>query len=122
LNGLNDQPVDGVLNCLGDGHPGIGNLLDEFNPQGEQNFCTYLQNHRHRIVNYDYYQAESFCSMASEAVESKAKQIDRRLKISGSATRSYMRSGMVNHLRSLSFRSPLGQYSFILVISLFLRD
>jgi hypothetical protein len=41
------------------------------------------QNHRHRIINYDYYQAENICSIASGAVESTVKQIDRRLKISG---------------------------------------
>ncbi len=45
--------------------------------------CTYLENHRHRIINYDYYQAENICAIASGAVESTVKQIDRRLKISG---------------------------------------
>ncbi len=56
-----------------------------------QNFCTYLENHRHRIINYGYYQAEKICpkgyrfayAIASGAVESTVKQIDRRLKISG---------------------------------------
>jgi hypothetical protein len=48
-----------------------------------QNFCTHLGNHRHRIVNYDYYHAENICAIASGAVESTVKQIDRRLKISG---------------------------------------
>ncbi|VEP17490.1 Serine/threonine protein kinase (fragment) [Hyella patelloides LEGE 07179] len=120
---VNHQPFDTVLNCLGDGHPGIGSSDSQFHPQGEtrqildwfhlaenlykvggslkriaqgkqllwqgkvdatlalfspmkkkaaQNFCTYLQNHRHRIVNYDYYQAENICSIASGAVESTA--------------------------------------------------
>jgi hypothetical protein len=47
------------------------------------NFCNYLNEHRHRIVNYEYFQAEGICSIGSGAVESAVKQIDRRLKISG---------------------------------------
>ena len=43
----------------------------------------YLENHRHRIINYSYYQAENISAIASGAVESTVKQIDRRLKISG---------------------------------------
>jgi len=48
-----------------------------------QNFCQYLEKHRHRIVNYAYYQAEGICSIGSGAVESAIKQIDRRIQISG---------------------------------------
>lgn len=48
-----------------------------------QNFCQYLDKHRHRIINYQYYQAEQICSIGSGAVESTVKQIDRRTKISG---------------------------------------
>jgi hypothetical protein len=131
---VNHQSFDTVLNCVGDGHPGIWSLMQKFNPQGEtreildwfhlvenlykvggslkrihqgknllwqgkvdealalfyplnkkqaHNFCTYLENHRDRIINYDYYQAENICAIASGAVESTVKQIDRRLKISG---------------------------------------
>jgi len=47
-----------------------------------RNFWAYLQKHRHRIVNYDYFRAEGL-SIASGAVESAVKQIDRRLQISG---------------------------------------
>lgn len=47
------------------------------------NFCTYLEKHRHRIINYGYYQAEGICSIGSGAVESAIKQIDRRVQISG---------------------------------------
>lgn len=47
------------------------------------NFCKYLTKHRHRIVNYEYFQAEQICSIGSGAVESAVKQIDRRLQISG---------------------------------------
>ena len=43
----------------------------------------YLETHRQRIINYDYYQSEQICSIGSGAVESTVKQIDRRLKISG---------------------------------------
>lgn len=39
--------------------------------------------HRHRIVNYEHFSTQSICSIASGAVESTVKQIDRRLKISG---------------------------------------
>lgn len=48
-----------------------------------QNFCQYLDKHRHRIINYQYHQAEQICSIGSGAVESTVKQIDRRTKISG---------------------------------------
>ncbi|NEP51499.1 MAG: ISKra4 family transposase [Moorea sp. SIO3C2] len=47
------------------------------------NFCNYLESHRHRIINYSYYKLNKICSIASGAVESTVKQIDRRLKISG---------------------------------------
>jgi hypothetical protein len=47
------------------------------------NFCKYLNEHRHRIVNYEYIQAEQICSIGSGDVESAIKQIDRRLQISG---------------------------------------
>ena len=46
------------------------------------NFIVYLNQHRHRIVNYSYYQAEGI-SIGSGAIESTVKQIGRRVKISG---------------------------------------
>lgn len=52
------------------------------------NFCAYLEKHRHRIVNYQYYQAEQICSIGSGAIESTVKQIDRRTKISGAQWKS----------------------------------
>lgn len=58
-------------------------LFSSLKNQKAQNFCTYLQNHAHRIINYAYYQAENIASIASGAVESTVKQISRRLKISG---------------------------------------
>lgn len=48
-----------------------------------QNFCQYLDKHRHRIINYQYHQAEQICAIGSGAVESTIKQIDRRTKLSG---------------------------------------
>lgn len=58
-------------------------LFSSLSKKQAQNFCVYLESHRHRIINYDYYQSEAICSIASGAVESTVKQIDRRLKISG---------------------------------------
>jgi len=43
---------------------------------------AYLTKHRHRIVNYAYYQAEGI-SIGSGAVESTVKQIGQRIKLSG---------------------------------------
>lgn len=133
-NWVNQQSLGNPLTCIGDGHPGIWNLVESFESPGDkreildwfhlvenlhkvggsnrrlkkaenllwqgkidetialisplkkkeaQNFCDYLETHRHRIVNYNYYQEEAICSIASGAVESAVKQIDRRLKISG---------------------------------------
>ena len=46
------------------------------------NFIKHLKNHRSRIINYEYYQAEGI-SIGSGSVESGIKQIGRRIKISG---------------------------------------
>lgn len=45
-------------------------------------FIAYLGKHRHRIVNYAYYQAEGI-SIGSGAVESTVKQFGQRIKLSG---------------------------------------
>jgi hypothetical protein len=58
-------------------------LLADCQLKPAQNFCEYLDKHRHRIINYQYHQAEQICSIGSGAVESTVKQIDRRTKISG---------------------------------------
>lgn len=50
-----------------------------------KNFCEYLRKHQHRIVNYEYYQAEGLYSIGSGAVESAIKQIGRRVQLSGGA-------------------------------------
>lgn len=48
-----------------------------------KNFINYLNRHRHRIVNYDYYQSEGI-SIGSGTIESTIKQIGARVKLSGS--------------------------------------
>jgi hypothetical protein len=48
-----------------------------------KNFCEYLRKHHHRIVNYEYFQAEGLYSIGSGAVESAIKQIGRRVQLSG---------------------------------------
>ena len=58
-------------------------LFEHLNRKQAHNFCDYLKKHRHRIVNYDYYQSENICSIGSGAVESAIKQISRRVKLSG---------------------------------------
>jgi hypothetical protein len=45
-------------------------------------FIAYLTKHRHRIVNYSYFQAEGL-SIGSGSVESTVKQIGARVKLSG---------------------------------------
>lgn len=46
------------------------------------NFIAYLNKHRHRIVNYSYFQAEGI-SIGSGTIESTVKQIGARIKLSG---------------------------------------
>lgn len=48
-----------------------------------KNFCEYLRKHQHRIVNYEYFQAEGLYSIGSGAVESAIKQMGRRVQLSG---------------------------------------
>jgi hypothetical protein len=50
---------------------------------GVTQFTNYLRKHRHRLVNYMYFQAEELSSIGSGAVESAVKQIDKRLQIVG---------------------------------------
>jgi hypothetical protein len=58
-------------------------LFNDCTLKQAENFCTYLEKHRHRIINYYYFQAEQICSIGSGSIESTIKQIDRRTKISG---------------------------------------
>jgi hypothetical protein len=136
---INSQRLLNPLVCLGDGHPGVWNLVHNIGTaqqrweildwyhlkenlykvggsllrlkkaeallwqgdveatqvlfadcraQNVKNFCAYLDKHRHRIVNYEYYQAEQLCSIGSGAVESAIKLIGMRIKISGAQWKS----------------------------------
>ena len=131
---VNSQKLLNPLVCLGDGHQGVWNLVQEFGVQEQRweildwyhlkenlykvggaikrlkkaeallwrgdvetakalfalskgkkayNFCAYLDQHRVRIINYQYYQAEQLCSIGSGAVESAIKVLGTRIKISG---------------------------------------
>jgi len=55
---------------------------------GVTNFISYLHKHRHRLVNYMYFQTEQLSSIGSGAVESAVKQIDKRLQIVGAQWKS----------------------------------
>jgi hypothetical protein len=58
-------------------------LFQDCQRKQAKSFIAYLEKHRHRIINYDYYQAEGICSIGSGAVESAVKQIDYRIQIVG---------------------------------------
>jgi hypothetical protein len=81
--GGSQQRLDAAEACLWQGD--IEGAMAQFNDWQHQRVTTlmaYLTKHRHRIVNYDYYQAEGI-SIGSGAVESMVKQIGRRIKLSG---------------------------------------
>lgn len=64
----------------------VDKAIDEFvdwKHEKADNFVSYLNQHRDRIVNYSYYQSEGI-SIGSGTIESTIKQIGRRIKISGS--------------------------------------
>ena len=50
-------------------------------------FIAYLTKHRHRIVNYSYFQAEGI-SIGSGTIESTVKQIGARIKLTGAQWKS----------------------------------
>ncbi len=58
-------------------------LLENKKIKRAKQFCEYLEKHRHRIINYEYFQEEQICSIGSGAVESGVKQIDQRLQKTG---------------------------------------
>jgi hypothetical protein len=45
-------------------------LFNDCNRKQAKNFCEYLRKHQHRILNYDYFQAEGLWKIGSGAVES----------------------------------------------------
>ena len=58
-------------------------LFKDFQGQAFKTFCNYLETHRCRIVNYQYYKEESISSIGSGTIESIIKRIGLRVKISG---------------------------------------
>lgn len=71
LNWVNQQPLSQNVSCLGDGHDGVWNIVQ-----------NYLRKHRFRIPDYQLYQDLGIC-IASGSVESWIKQIGSRVKIVG---------------------------------------
>jgi hypothetical protein len=59
------------------------NLFKYLKRKAFKTFCTYLETHRNRIVNYQYYLEESLSSIGSGTVESTIKRIGLRVKLSG---------------------------------------
>jgi hypothetical protein len=81
--GGSQQRLDAVEAFLWQGD--VDSAIEQFNDWQHERvstFIAYLNQHRHRIVNYGYYQAEGI-SISSGAIESTIKQIGRRIKISG---------------------------------------
>ena len=77
------QRLDAAEACLWQGDVvGTIALFQDWQHERVTTFIAYLNKHRHRIVNYGYYQAEGI-SIGSGAIESTVKQIGRRIKISG---------------------------------------
>ena len=58
--------------------------FDECSTPQVKNFIAYLNKHKTRIINYDYFQAEGI-SIGSGSVESTIKQIGHRLQITGAS-------------------------------------
>lgn len=86
--GGSQQRLDQVEALLWKGK--VDEAIQKFSDWKHQNvdkFINYLQEHRERIVNYDYFQTEGV-SIGSGAIESTIKQIGQRLKISGAQWKS----------------------------------
>ena len=81
--GGSQQRLDAVETFLWQGD--VDCAIEQFNDWQHERvftFIAYLNKHRHRIVNYGYYQAEGI-SIGSGAIESTVKQIGQRIKLSG---------------------------------------
>ena len=53
------------------------NLFRYLKKKSFKTFCNYLETHRSRIVNYQYYKEESLSSIGSGTIESTIKRIGR---------------------------------------------
>jgi hypothetical protein len=81
--GGSQRRLDAVEACLWHGDvDGAVALFDDWQHKRVDRFIAYLTKHRHRIVNYSYYQAEGI-SIGSGEIELTVKQVGRRMKISG---------------------------------------
>ena len=95
--GGSNQRLDRVETLLWKGK--IDEAIQEFSDwkhESVDKFINYLNQHRERIVNYDYFQAEGI-SIGSGAIESTIKQIGRRIKISGAQWNSHNISQVLRH-------------------------
>ena len=61
------------------------NLFNSLIKKSFKTFCNYLETHRNRIVNYQYYLEESLSSIGSGTVESTIKRVGRLGETIGSA-------------------------------------
>jgi hypothetical protein len=78
-------------------------------------FVAYLRKHQHRIINYNYYQAEGV-SIGSGAVESTIKQYGQRVKITGAQWKRkicHKSSGSAQLILMENFRNYL-EYLYLL--------
>jgi predicted butyrate kinase (DUF1464 family) len=53
------------------------NLFKNLKKKSFKTFCNYLETHRRRIVNYQFYKEESLSSIGSGTIESTIKRIGR---------------------------------------------
>lgn len=81
--GGSQQRLDAVETSLWRGDiDGAIEQFQDWHHERVSTFVAYLSKHRHRIVNYAYYQAEGI-SIGSGAVESTVKQLSQRIKLAG---------------------------------------
>lgn len=81
--GGSGQRLDAVEELLWEGKVDLAIAqFQDWKHERVDTFIAYVTKHRHRIVNYGYYQAEGI-SIGSGAVESTIKQMGQRIKISG---------------------------------------
>ena len=71
--------------------------FDDWEHPRVDNFRAYVTKHRHRIVNYGYYQAEGI-SIGSGEVESTIKQVAARVKLSGAQWKAANVPQVLRHL------------------------
>ncbi len=58
-------------------------LFEPLSAKQAYNFCEYLERHRHRIINYQYYQAEDIARLALEPLSLRLNRLTEELKSQG---------------------------------------